>query len=359
MRLPEFFRKFLRFRPWATQHGPEPKRRGPVTHVVILDGTMSSLREGEESNAGLTYRLLAERGRVAELSLYYEAGIQWDTWRHVRDVITGYGINMQIRRAYGFLASRYRPGDRIFFFGFSRGAYAVRSLAGVIDEVGLLRAEEATQRAVRAAYRHYERGADSQAAKDFARLFCHETAPIEMVGVWDTVKALGLRLPFLRRYSQRHHAFHNHHLGPSIRHGFHALALDETRNAFTPVLWESDHIEDGQHIEQVWFKGTHSDIGGRLGDFTQARPLANIPLIWMLEKAEACGLVLPNEWQARFPTDPDAPSVGNWRGWGKTFLIRRRRKVGRDATEAIHPTAAASHSSLGVASSRKQTPSSS
>ena len=104
------------------------RARGPVTHVIILDGTMSTLNEGEETNAGLTYRLLAERGGP-DLSLYYEAGLQWRSWRNSWDVIVGRGINRQIRRAYGYLASRYRPGDRIFLFGYSRGAYAVRSLA--------------------------------------------------------------------------------------------------------------------------------------------------------------------------------------------------------------------------------------
>ena len=100
---------------------------------------MSSLLPGRETNAGLTFRLLREGGRIQRMSLYYEPGIQWTSWTQARDVIQGRGMNRQIRRAYGFLASRYRPGDRIFLFGYSRGAYAVRSLAGVIDRVGLIR----------------------------------------------------------------------------------------------------------------------------------------------------------------------------------------------------------------------------
>ena len=108
---------------------PEPQKGGgrrPVDHVVILDGTMSSLHPGHETNAGLTFRLLREGGRRHGLSLYYEPGIQWTSWTQAQDVIQGRGLNRQIRRAYGFLASRYRPGDRIFLFGYSRGAYAVR-----------------------------------------------------------------------------------------------------------------------------------------------------------------------------------------------------------------------------------------
>lgn len=350
MRLNRTLRRWLRREAPAKVHGAEPKRRGPVDHVIILDGTMSSLEQGRETNAGLTYKLLAERGRVAGLSLFYEAGIQWEEWRRAPDVIMGRGINRQIRRAYGFLASRYRPGDRIFLLGFSRGAFAVRSLAGVIDRVGLLKSEHATMRAIREVYRHYELDPGSAASERFSELFCHAEAPIEMVGVWDSVKALGLRLPLLWKFTEPHHAFHNHHLGGSIRHGFHALALDETRDVFAPVLWQCDErMAAGQVVEQVWFRGAHGDIGGQLGGFEPARHLANIPLVWMLEKAERCGLVLPAGWRARFPRDADAPSVGTWRGWGKTFLLRRRRKVGHDRSESIHPTALASHPKVTLA----------
>ena len=343
-------RRWFRREHPAQLKGAEPRRRGRVDHVIILDGTMSTLAEGFETNAGITFKLLTERGRVADLSLYYEAGIQWQEWRHAPDVIMGRGLNRQIRRAYGFLASRYRPGDRIFLFGFSRGAYAVRSLAGIIDRIGLVRAEQATTRAIRQAYRHYELDPGSRSARRFAELYCHAEAPVEMVGVWDTVKALGLRVPFLWMLTERRYAYHDHNLGRSIRNGYHALALDETREAYTPVLWElGQELADHQHVEQVWFRGAHGDIGGQLGGFEAARPLANIPLVWMLERAEGCGLILPSGWRARFPRDPEAPSVGTWRQWGKTFILRRRRLIGSDLSEAIHPTAIASHPGLSLA----------
>ena len=306
--------------------------------MIILDGTMSSQEPGRETNAGLTYQLCRDMG--IEVSLYYEAGVQWPNWRSTLDVMMGRGINRQIRRAYGFLASRYRPGDRIYLMGFSRGAYAVRSLAGVIDRVGLVRAEHATVRNIRTAYRHYECNPDGPHSIAFARAFCHEDTPIEMVGVWDTVKALGLRLPVLWRLAEARHAFHNHSLGPHIRNGFHALALDETRDVYAPVLWDLPEGRDGD-IVQMWFRGTHGDIGGELGGFEAARPLANISLVWMLDRAQGCGLPLPHGWQSRFHCDPEAPSVGTWRGWGKIFLLRRRRVLGKDRSEKLHPTASA------------------
>jgi len=174
-------------------------KRGAATHVIILDGTMSSLDKGRETNAGLTFRLLQEVGEQANLNVHYEAGIQWRDWSGTLGVMTGNGINRQIERAYGVLASRYKLGDRIVLIGYSRGAYAVRSLAGVIDHIGLVKAEHATERNMRQAYRHYKTGAQSDAAKRFRERFSHDGAQIEAVAVWDTVKALGLRMPIVWR----------------------------------------------------------------------------------------------------------------------------------------------------------------
>ncbi|WP_159804401.1 DUF2235 domain-containing protein [Litoreibacter roseus] len=321
--------------------GPAPKSvlakptRGPVTHVVILDGTMSSLEVGFETNAGITFKLLSEVAPNAAVSLKYEQGIQWRGFRRAIDVMAGVGINQQIRNAYGFIASRYRPGDRIFLFGFSRGAYAVRSLAGVIDRVGLLKGDCATERNVRQAWRHYRRDPDSDIAQTFRAAHCHDSAPIQMIGVWDTVRALGVRLPILWHLSPAEHAFHDHQLGPSVQHGYHALAFNEPRQAFAPVLWNTKDDFDG-HLEQVWFPGTHGDVGGHLLGVETARPLANIPLVWMLEKAESCGLTLPPGWKDRFPQDAMAPSVGTFRGWSKLFWHRWPRPVGHDPSEHVH-----------------------
>ena len=313
----------------------QPRHRGVATHVVILDGTMSRLDEGCETNAGLTFKLLREAGLKANLTVYYEAGIQWQDWSTTWDVMTGKGINRTIKRAYGVLASRYREGDRIILLGYSRGAFAVRSLAGVIGMVGLLKPDHATVSNIRTAYRHYEAGGGSEAAVAFRDLYCHPSVEIEAVAVWDTVKALGLRVPVLWRISADRHQFHNHALGNHVRNGFHALALDERRAAYEPVLWECPNGWSG-HMEQVWFRGTHGDVGGQVGETEEARPLANIPLVWMLERLEMCGVSLPEEWATRFPQDVTAPSVGQWRGWAKLFVVRRRRVVGRDRSERLH-----------------------
>lgn len=321
-----------------TERTVQQYSREPVDHVILLDGTMSTLDEGDETNVGLIYKLLDEASRDQRIGLVYEAGNQWSDWSKTMDIIEGRGINRMIQRVYGWLASRYRPGDRIFLIGFSRGAYAVRSLAGVIGQVGLLTREHATERMVREAYRHYQDSTSPETCAAFHAAYCLDDTPIEMIGVFDTVKSLGFRAPFVVRWEEVKHAFHDHSLGPHVKRGFHALALDENREAFAPVLWTCPDDYKGQ-VEQVWFRGSHGDVGGQLNGRNEARPLSNIPLVWMVDHLEKCGLPLPRDWRVRFPVDADAPSVGTWRGWGKYFLARKKRVIGSDPSESIHPTA--------------------
>jgi uncharacterized protein (DUF2235 family) len=319
---------------------PASGPRGAVDHVIILDGTLSTLEAGQEGNAGLLYHLLTQNGtrhRHALHNVYYEPGQQWESWRKGMHIIEGRGVNPQILRAYGWLASHYREGDRIFLFGYSRGAYAVRALAGMLGRVGLLKHSHTTQSAVNLAFRHYTRGGTSPAAREFVRLYCHPAARIRMVGVWDTVKALGLRVPILWRLVSKVHDFPDKYLPDVADAGFHALAADETRAAFTPELWDS-RPNSAARVQQVWFAGAHGDIGGHIGRYPECRTLANIPLTWMLERAEDMGLHLPENWRAQFPCDVNAPMVGTWRGFGLWFMARKRRKIGRDPSEAVHPS---------------------
>lgn len=307
-----------------------------TTHVILLDGTMSTLTPGNETSIGLTYKMLAEESRH---SLYYEPGLEWRGWRHAPEIMAGVGINHQIRRAYHFLAKRYHLGDRVFLLGYSRGAYAVRALAGMIDRVGLLRPEHADVDRVLEAYHHYRDAPLHPDARRFAALHCHPKARITAVGVLDTVQAVGVRWPLLWRVMPHVHAFRSHRLGQSVQHGFHAMALDETRQAYALDRWRTHGARTGS-VEQVWFRGTHGDLGGQLNGRHVARPLANVPLVWLLSRMEDVGLDLPADWRDRFPADREAPTVGNWRGFGPVFLARKRRVVGHDPSEWLHPSAA-------------------
>ncbi len=311
----------------------------PTTHLVLMDGTFASLLDGQRSSIGRIHRLVTGQLGLppapGRLRIHYGMGQQWNRWRTLPELAAGRILEARIAEAYGWLASGWRPGQPIFMLGYSRGAFALRSLAGMIDRVGLLRPEHATERNIRLAWHLYRNGGAAQAMAAFRRR-CHDVAPIRMLGCFDTVMALGLRLPLLWMLSEPRFRFHDAHLGQGIEHGFHALALDETRAAFAPLLWDDDHAAG--RIEQVWFRGAHPDIGGQLSGFEPARPLANIPLVWMLERAQALGLPLPPDWQALFPVDATAPPIGSWRRWGKLFLARAPRMVGRYSTESLHAT---------------------
>ncbi|WP_420344253.1 DUF2235 domain-containing protein [Paenirhodobacter sp.] len=315
---------------------PVRRQRGPVDHVILLDGTLGSLTPGGMTSIGLIYEFL--RLHVPRGSHYYGAGLQFQEWRDLHDLWFGWGVNAQIERAYGWLATRYRPGDRIYLIGYSRGAFAARSLAGMIERVGLLRTMHATERNVTLAWRHYEAG--GAAVPAFRERFCHAAVPIRMVGAFDTVRALGFQFPLIWMLSEPRYRFHDHKLGRSVEHGFHALALQETRSKFEPLLWDSRGTGAGR-IQQVWFRGTHGDLGGQLGAHEEARPLANVPLVWMLGAAQSVGLRLPEGWRTAFPCNPHGPSIGSWSGFGKFFLARAPRVIGRDPSESIDPGAVA------------------
>jgi uncharacterized protein (DUF2235 family) len=315
--------------------------RGPITHVIIMDGTLSSLRDDYETNAGLTYKICRAAANIGDgknnMLVRYEAGIQWTSLGDTMSVIEGRGINEQIQRVYGGLASRYRPGDKIFLFGYSRGGYAVRSLAGFIDKVGLLRKQEATERNIKIAYRHYQDDPDGQVARVFAAKHCHEHVSIEMLGVWDTVAAVGLHFPLLWRFSKVFHEFHNNLPPNCAKRVFHALAYHERRQAYEPVMFETN-TQAHQVLEQVWFRGSHSDVGGQLSGRNPERLLPNATLVWMLGKAEHAGLKLPDGWRDAYPADANGCSIGMNHGWGWVFWVRRKRKPSGDVSERLHPS---------------------
>ncbi|MEM1383044.1 MAG: DUF2235 domain-containing protein [Pseudomonadota bacterium] len=307
----------------------------PRNLIFISDGTLSSCAPGEETNAGLIFRLMAEQGQRREQMFLYDPGVQGSGWSRWWNAATGITINRSIKHGYAFLASRYRPGDRIFLFGYSRGAYAVRSLAGMIGQVGLLRQNHATARNLRIAFRLYEDEGRARAAALFKRRRCHGAVPIRMLGVFDTVKSLGLPYPILSRLAAMATEFHDHRLGHHIEHGYHALALDEDRTAYRPLLWEKSEDWEGR-LEQAWFPGSHADIGGETRSRPGARGLSNIVLNWMLRRAHRHGLDLPPGWERRFPEDPAAPSVGARTGIARAFLLRTPRKTGGGDGEVLH-----------------------
>jgi len=301
----------------------------------MIDGTFASLTQGQRSSIARIYAMLSgERGRLpAPVQIHYAPGQQWEAWRTLPKLAMGSTLERQICDAYGWLARRWRPGNPLFFFGYSRGAFAVRSLAGMIGRVGLLTHDRATRPNIQKAWELYRNGRDGVVERLDPAL-CHPSVPIRMIGVFDTVTALGIRLPILWMLTDPRFRFHDAHLGAEVEHGLQALALDETRATFQPLLWDSSSAPG--RVEQMWFRGCHPDVGGQLSGLEYARPLANIPLVWMMTRAEELGLPLPQDWRAHFPCDPTAPSVGSWRSWGKAFLARAPRLAGADPSEMLH-----------------------
>lgn len=303
------------------------------SHVFIVDGTLSSLTPGQETNAGLTYKLLSAAGPSSRLRVAYHPGVQGEGWRKWVRAASGHGVNDAIIAGYSFLCSGYRKGDQIYLFGYSRGAYAVRSLAGLINNVGMMRRRKATERRIFRAFRYYEAQTETPALQAFRQEFCHTGADVEMIGVWDTVKSLGLPYPGLSRLAPMATEFHDHHLGDHIRRGYHALALDEDRVSFQPVFWRRSRDWTGE-LSQTWFPGSHGDVGG----FAASRPLSNLSLVWMLERAKHAGLKLPKGWRKLFPVDPTAPVYGSRAGIGRLFLTRAPRSLIDVDGAAIHPS---------------------
>lgn len=223
--------------------------------------------------------------------LYYDTGIGSDGNFMMRafDGATGTGISDNILEAYRFVIKNYEQGDEIFLFGFSRGAFTVRSLSGLIRNSGILKIQNLDQ--VPKAYSIYRsRKLDLQPKAIEATLFrktyaVEETTTIKFVGVWDTVGALGNPL-FLNGILSRRNQFHDPEISSRTNNAFQALAIDEKRRNFEATLWHQQPNSIGQVFEQVWFPGVHSDVGGGYPE----TGLSDISLNWMLEKAQSCNL---------------------------------------------------------------------
>jgi uncharacterized protein (DUF2235 family) len=182
----------------------------------------------------------------------------------------------------------------LFLFGFSRGAFTARSLAGLVRNSGILRRDHADRiPEAWALYRDRMERPNGAAATLFRRSYAYETE-IRFVGVWDTVGALGIPVPdttWLQSTATRFNhrwAFHDTELSSWVKAAFHALATDEQRSAFRPTLWhqKAGSAASGQELKQVWFAGVHCDVGGGYKE----TGLSDITLLWMADQARRHGL---------------------------------------------------------------------
>lgn len=262
--------------------------------VICCDGTWNTPDQSSEGKACPTNVTKLARG-VAGLDptgtvqqLYYHQGVGTRRGERWRGGAFGFGLSRDILSAYRFIVDTYEPGDELFFFGFSRGAFTARSTAGLVRNVGVLRPENAHRlEEAYALYRDRASGPHDIEAELFRRSYSTETA-IRFVGVWDTVGALGIPysgVPLVNRINRRW-SFHDTRLSRTVQGAFQALAIDEKRRPFEPALWEQHPEAVDQRVEQVWFAGVHCDVGGGYADGS----LADVALLWMVDRAREYGL---------------------------------------------------------------------
>jgi len=254
------------------------------------------------------YRLYKALTVTSDQVTFYDDGIGADASgvNRIVEGALGQGILQKIQDGYTKIAHVFEPGDEIFLFGFSRGAYTARSLAGMIAICGLPTGSfsDGCVTGAFAAYR--ERDPAARASMLAALGACGlDQATIRVVGVWDTVGSLGIPAIF-GGIDQTLYGFLNTDLHPNIKNGFQCLALDEKRAQYPATLWTSAPAP-GQNIEQVWFSGCHSDVGGGTaggGPVDAGTRLCDITFGWMLAKAQATGLSLDPATVAQFQSFP-------------------------------------------------------
>ena len=315
--------------------------------VVLSDGTGQEGGKGRDTNIYKIFRMLEDR--TEKQVVFYDRGIGTD-WRKITGNLAGAGFNQNVLQCYNFIYDNYNAGDRIFLFGFSRGAATVRSLANFINYFGIF--PKSRPELIKRAFKLYRIGREEnmnsddhqheehaqsgysqtsntekdtdkknwvqqgiQSLEDLgnktkeglqqvvrgvplnkkAEKFIHEHpnqwVSIEFLGVFDTVPALGLPGAVINTFVNLvpgwKHRFHDFNLHPSVNHAYQALSIDDDRKWFHPTIWHSCP-KGNQTVEQVWFSGAHTDVGGGFRE----PGLSDITLEWMVQKAVGHGLRL-------------------------------------------------------------------
>lgn len=274
--------------------------------VICADGTWN--RPEEDLSKDLPTNVLRVARGILPLDedgvqqvVFYDWGIGADR-KKFSGAAFGEGINKNIQDAYRFIVQNYEPGDELFLFGFSRGAYTVRSLSGLINNCGILRRSQAQR--IQAAFDFYKRR-DVRPSSDKATRWRRRyavggiRAEVRFIGVWDTVGALGIPLRVLG-FLDEEHTFHDKEIGSNVRVARHALAIDEKRKDFEPTIWDA---KSGLDLQQVWFAGAHADVGGSTAPDRGGALLSDLPLQWMMGEAQEAGLRLEKHlWRGLKPS---------------------------------------------------------
>ncbi len=277
--------------------------------IICCDGTWNEPEKIEDdrivpTNVLKLVRAVEPYDRASDIQqvVFYDQGIGTGALGKLDRSIgggTGYGISGNIRDCYNFLANNYVEGDEIYLFGFSRGAYTVRSLSGMLAMIGLLSKNDL--RYVPEAYAYYHGQPEDRVNSPYHQLITdlpRVIPSIRFLGVWDTVGALGAPTPILGKLQQwaskfwkgLRVGFHDCDLSPIVENAFQALAIDERRGPFRPSIWTAGN--DQATVQQLWFAGVHSNIGGGYSD----SGLSDMAMQWLVNRATECGLLINDKY---------------------------------------------------------------
>ncbi|QPC70602.1 hypothetical protein HYE68_001354 [Fusarium pseudograminearum] len=299
----------------------------PKRIIICCDGTWQSSttidpKKGCPSNVTRISRVLAKAGldrdnNERQQLVYYDAGVGTGDITGAeakRQGSQGLGLLENVLEAYNFIVANYNPGDELYFFGFSRGAFTVRSTAGLVQEVGIIKSHLMAHFLEH--YGDFIRGEDF--SKPFvetghwAKFQAHSPSAvacpgkdtvIQVIGVWDTVGALGIPdmghwIKIKNDWLRKAYQFHNTDLSANVKHAYHALALDERRGPFSPCLWCVKGDNKTTKLVQCWFPGAHINVGGGSSDNAQTdkdkkdgkqptgdnERLSSVAYAWMLDR---------------------------------------------------------------------------
>jgi len=288
--------------------------------ILCSDGTGNTAIKDRGTNVFKLYEAVDLTPGLNQ-KVFYDDGVGTEQFKLIKLLggAFGFGLSRNVRQLYASLVRVYQPGDNIYLFGFSRGAFTVRTLGGLISHCGILDMNKHCQNdadlmnKVNGAYKAYRRRYSTVVADLWRLLFKWNTrrkygftdvaefrerfavhgqqdAPIHFIGVWDTVSAVGFPIIWVKDIMNMVYrvSFPDNKLGRNVSHAYQALSIDDKRRTFHPEMWDEASNGDGENkrIVQVWFAGVHANVGG--GYPKQGMSL--VALDWMMEQAAARGL---------------------------------------------------------------------
>ena len=309
--------------------------------VICADGTWNRPEKNLNKDFPTNVLKLARAIQpVGEDGLPQQVFYDWGVGSYYDPVVggaTGKGLHKNIMDDYRYIVQNYSPGDELYLFGFSRGAYTVRCLCGLINNCGILKRPDAAL--IQKAFDLYKKAGKAnkpggEKSIAFRTEHSHPSREVQFVGVWDTVGAMGIPISFLGLFDDKDE-FYDTKIGRNVHVARHAMAIDEHREDFKPTIWEP---REGMDMQQVWFAGAHSNIGGSYRPDTDGSSLSYNTLIWMIEEARKAGLTVEDYLEQGVNANPLATLHNSRRSF---YRVKRKyyRPIDHGKGEVlIHPS---------------------